>query len=253
MDREQYIQRWRLGSKKVSRYQVGPLFFYNKTNVGNYFVMKIFRPYINKDIYNDFYRFHLNHYIKRNPLGTEKEFFEVIWEIVKEGIENQRKLPYSTTAIKRKDKLAEFQQYLQSIDHWQNTKPIEDVLKEKNEKIEELEAEIKKLKSELKRLNTVDGAKIDISNGSKESVISLFLQMQRLEYTKGKELLITKAQTTWAKILSNHFLEKGKPIKYGTALNYFQVEDKDQRKVPTKRKTEVDEKDYPYIIVTKDS
>jgi len=252
MDREQYIQRWRLGSKKVSKYQVGPLFFYNKTNVGNYFVMKIFRPYINKASYDDFYRFHLNHYIKRNPLGTEKEFFEVIWEIVKEGIENQRKTPYSTTAIKRKDKLAEFQQYLKSIDHWHNTKPIEDVLKEKKEKIEELEAETQKLKSELKRLNTVDGAKIDINNGSKESVISLFLQMQRLKGLNGYGLLITNAQTTWAKILSNHFLEKGKPIKYGTALNYFQIDNRDDNKQP-KRKTPIVERDYPYIIETKDS
>lgn len=252
MERERFIQRWQLGTKEASKYQVGPLFFYNKTNVGNYFVMKIFRPYINKDTYNDFYRFHLNHYIKRNPLGTEKEFFEVIWEIVKEGIENQKKLPYSITAIKRKDKLAEFQQYLKSIDHWHNTKPIEDVLKEKNEKIEELEAEIQKFKSELKRLNTVDGAKINIKNGPKESVISLFLQMQRLKGSNGDGLLITNAQTTWAKILSNHFLENGKPIKYGTALNYFQVDNRDDKKNP-KRKTEVNEQDHPYTIETKKS
>mgnify|MGYP000760766108 CR=1 FL=1 len=88
----------------------------------------------------------------------------------------------------------------------------------------EWEPELEKLKKEKSRLNSLDHHKINILNGDKLNLIALFDEFMKAKIIingKAETFLGTNAHITWAKIISNHFLEHDKPIPFGTVENYF--------------------------------
>ncbi len=90
--------------------------------------------------------------------------------------------------------------------------------------LDEFKEQVKKLKKEKSRLNSLDHHKINILNGDKLNLIALFDEFMKAKIIingKAETFLGTNAHITWAKIISNHFLEHDKPIPFGTVENYF--------------------------------
>ena len=112
-----------------------------------------------------------------------------------------------------------FQQYLIGIDQWNQTSSLEELLHLKNKEIDELSLKLEIAKNELSKLK-VD-YKIKINQVNRTSIFDLFLQIRELAYPKdGGRVFNDPAQSTWAKILANHF-EDENSIPFSTALNYF--------------------------------
>ncbi|WP_158856302.1 hypothetical protein [Lunatibacter salilacus] len=245
---EKHIQRWRFNSNVKSKYQVGPMILFSDIHLRNYFLMKIYRPYINRSNYEEFYNFHLSHYLTTDPNATEEKQFKFIWKLINRGIYYHEDRPFSPLSIKRLDKLEEFRQFLKGFDKWDVTVPFNDAMKEKTKTIERLEEELTTLKKEIAFYKVPDQFKVNILKVGKTPIIDLLIQLQSLKSPfDNSEVLDTTAQTVWAKILSNHFLEDGASIKYGTALNYFKIEDGFDKDNPV-RKTSIKEKDRIYKI-----
>lgn len=245
---EKHIQRWTFNSKEKSKYQVGPMILFNDIHLRNYFLMKIYRPYINRSNYEEFYNFHLSHYLTTDPDATEEKHFKFIWKLINRGIYYHEDRPYTPLSIKRLDKLEEFQQFLKGMDKWDISVPLNEAMKEKAKRMACLEEELETVKKELAFFKIPDQFKINIQNVGKAPIIDLLIQFQGLKSpVNGSMVLHTTAQTVWAKILSNNFLDKGTPIKYGTALNYFKIEDDFDKDNPI-RKTSIKDKDRIYRI-----
>ena len=222
-----------------SLYHVGPMFFSNQIQSKNYFVMKIFDDKIDNHNYLDFYNFHLSYYLNKCTDGTEEGHLEFIWKVVEEGILNQRRYPYDSISLKRKEKLEDFQRFLRSIDQWAITDC--ETQETKDRRIRELEKQVAALKEDLANYRIQKKYRINIRKIDKMSIADLLIQLQELKSPEDNETyLYTPAETTWAKIISNFFLENGEDIKFGTVLNYFQKDGepdetgKPLRKIPIK-------------------
>jgi len=195
------------------------MIFFQEIQLDNYFIMKLFRKYITEEEFPGFYQYHLDHYKSRLANATEEKQFTVIWEIIQDGIRIQDRHPHSEIAKRRKKKLLAFQNYLRSIDQWHHSNTMEELVRIKNKEIEDLTVKLETVKKELSRLK-VD-YKIKINHVDRTSVFDIFLQMRELTAPEsGSRVFIDPAQSTWAKILSNHF-EDDSAIPFDTALNYF--------------------------------
>ena len=226
-DLSKHIKRWKWGNSP-HKFQVGPVLFSREIQLDNYFLMKIFRNYLIPSTYDDFYNYHLEHYKASVDNPKEEVHFKIISEIIESGIQIQNRYPHSEIAKKRKQKLIGFQQFLSSIDQWESSSSVEELVLLKNMEIETLKARLDEAKKELSKLK-VD-YKIKINHVDRTSIFDLFLQMRELEITEtGSRVFNDPAQSTWAKILSNHF-EDDQPIPFDTALNYFRGKSKIQDK-----------------------
>lgn len=90
--------------------------------------------------------------------------------------------------------------------------------------LDEFKEQIKTLKKEKSKLSTLDQHKIDIVHGTKKNLIAVFQTLVNTDIIingKPRYFLANRASLTWAKIISNHFTENGKPIPFGTVENYY--------------------------------
>jgi hypothetical protein len=226
-DLKLHIKRWQWGNSP-NKYQVGPMLFFREIQLDNYFIMKLYRKYISKENFDEFYQYHLDHYKFCSKEANEETHFKIIWEIVEGGISIQNRHPYSELAKRRKVKLLAFKQYLKTIDQWDHAASLNELVQLKNNEIDELNHKLDSARKELSKLK-ID-YKIKINHVDRTSIFDLFLQMRELESTKtGSRIFNDPAQSTWAKILSNHF-EDDQPIPFDTALNYFRGKSKIQSK-----------------------
>jgi len=224
-DIKKHIKQWSW-NKKPHKYQVGPMLFSREIQLDNYFIMKLFRKYITKEEFPAFYTYHLNHYFTSSKEPTEEKQFRVIWEIVEDGLRIQDRHPHSELAKKRKKKLLLFQEYLKSIDQWDYGQSLAELVELKNTAIKNLRDKLDSTKKELSRLK-VD-YKIRIRHVDRTSIFDLFLQLRELTSPEdGGRIFDDPAQSTWAKMLSNHF-ETEDPIPFDTALNYVRGKTKIQ-------------------------
>ena len=207
-----------------NKYQVGPMFFFREIQLDNYFIMKLYRKYISEENFDEFYKYHLDHYKSCVRMANEDTHFKVIWEIIEGGIAVQNRYPHSDLAKKRKQKLLAFRQYLKSIDHRNLSSSLEELIRLKNDEIDALKQKLDSVSRDLSKLK-VD-FKIKINHVDRTTVFDLFLQMRDLSNpANGSRIFIDPAQSTWAKILANHFEDDG-AIPFDTALNYFRGKSK---------------------------
>ena len=226
-DLSNHIKRWKWG-KAPHKFQVGPVLFSREIQLDNYYIMKLFRGYLTPSSFGDFYKYHLDHYKVSVNNADEETHFKIISELIETGIQIQNRYPHSKIAKKRKQKLLSFRQFLVSIDQWGTSSSMEELVQLKNHEIEELQSKLDTAKKELSKLK-VD-YKIKINHVDRTSIFDLFLQMRELESAKtGSRIFIDPAQSTWAKILANHF-EDDQAIPFDTALNYFRGKSKIQEK-----------------------
>ena len=222
-DIKHHIKRWKWGALP-NKYQVGPMILFREIQMDNYFIMKLFRNYMTENEYPKFYQYHLDYYMASSADATKEKQFKVIWNIIVDGIRIQERHPHSELAKKRKKKMLSFQAYLKGIDQWSYSNTNEELVDLKNQEIDDLKKKLGATQKELSKLK-VD-YKIRIKNADRTSIFHLFLQMRDLSSPKnGSRVFNDPAQSTWAKILANHF-EDDKPIPFDTALNYFRGKSK---------------------------
>jgi hypothetical protein len=227
------------------RYDIGWPIFTDRVFGLNFFVNKIYK--IKKDEYATFYNYRLNHYLKGN-VGQEEAFFDHVYDIVNTRIKFYKGLKPSAQGLKFTAKLEAFLAYLESIDQWHKTQPLESVIADKNKKIEQLESRIKELESQVKEFAKYEaGEKIVISKDGLPMLIDLIDQVRELRLPNGNKLVNSQTASPWYKLIAKHFLNGDKPIAIGTAQNYFPA-DKDN---PPPKYTIITEKDKLFKIIQK--
>lgn len=220
----------------------------------NLFIKKLFT--LPEHEYPACYQYHLAYFLGKEPEG-EDEFFTFVWQIVLRRINFiEHKNPFNSSHaldMEILEKLTAFQKYLRSIDQWNTQKTLPEIIADQHEIIRKQQSEIADLTAEVKELHQWDGY-IIIRDGQALAVLDLCLKMQKLEATDGKELLITPAQKTWAKMISKYFREvdeenlgEVKEIKMDKLRHYLRgIDPKD----PQKRENKIPEKHQLYTIST---
>lgn len=180
---------------------------------------------IPKDSLQPLYNYHLTYYLETVDNADEKFYFTGLLELITDELaiekrQDRRKLNSNrkNRHEKRIDKYKAFRETLKPLDKWE-------LMSTESEQIIRMKGEIKKLKEEISSLRVSDQFKIDIINGTKETIIGLLLEMKNLKDPKSKksikDVFGNASQNTWAKIVANHFLDNGEIIKFGTVKNYF--------------------------------
>jgi hypothetical protein len=146
-------------------------------------------------------------------------------------------------------KLEAFLAYLESIDQWHKTKPLESVIADKNKQIDQLEAKIKEREDQVKDYVKYEaGEKIVISKDGLPVFIDLIDQIRELKLPNNNKLVNSQTVSPWYKLIAKNFLNGDKPIAIGTAQNYFPA-DKDS--IPPPKYMIIAEKDKLFKIIQK--
>jgi len=224
------------------RYDIGWLIFTDKIFGLNFFINKIYK--IKKDEYPTFYNYQLNHYLEGNA-GQEEAFFDHVYDIVNTRIKFYKGLKPSAQGLQFTAKLEAFLAYLESIDQWHKTQPLESVIADKNKQIDQLEARIKELENQIKDYVKYEaGEKIVISKGGLPVFIDLVNQIRTLILPNDNKLVNSQTESPWYKLIAKNFQHGDKPISIDTAHNYFPA-DKDN---PPPKYTIIAEKDKLFKI-----
>ena len=227
------------------RYDIGWLIFTDRIFGLNFFVNKIYK--IKEDEYATFYNYQLNHFLEGNA-GQEEAFFDHVYDIVNTRIKFYKGLKPSAQGLKFTAKLEAFLAYLESIDQWHKTQPLESVIADKNKRIDQLEERVKELESQLREAAKYDaGEKIVISKGGLPVFIDLVNQIRTLILPNDNKLVNSQTESPWYKLIAKNFQHGDKPISIDTAHNYFPA-DKDN---PPPKYTIIAEKDKLFKIIQK--
>jgi hypothetical protein len=183
-----------------------------------------------------------------NNTSNEQAFFDHVYDIINTRIKFYKGLKPSAQGLKFTAKLEAFLNYLDSIDKWHKTQPLESVIADKNKQIDQLEGRIKELESQVKEAAKYEaGEKIVISKDGMPVFIDLIDQIRELKLPNGNKLVNSQTTSPWYKLIAKHFLNGDKPIAIGTAQNYFPA-DKDN---PPPKYTIIAEKDKLFKIIQK--
>ena len=145
-------------------------------------------------------------------------------------------------------KLEAFLAYLESIDQWHKTQPLESVIADKNKQIDQLEAKIKELENQIKDYIKYEaGEKIVISKDGLPVFIDLIDQIRDLKLPNDNKLVNSQTASPWYKLIAKNFLNGDKPIAIGTAQNYFPAD----KENPPPKYTIIAEKDKLFKIIQK--
>jgi hypothetical protein len=188
----------------------------------NHFLLKIYN--MKEKEFPDYYNHHIK-YALENNLSSEENFFRHVWQIVKNRIKHyEGQNPFSRNHASHRqsiEKLQMFQKYLTSIDEW-NARPVQIVIAEKEEIIQNQKTEIQKLQARLTELIEYEvSLKIMIDDGHLPTFIDIVQQLRELELPSGRKLLKSDHKIPFAKMISKYFSHGGKHIPVETARNYF--------------------------------
>lgn len=224
-------------------FDLGILFMQWTSHLDMHFLNKITVTPV--DSLQPLYNYHLTYYLETVDNADEKLYFAGLLELITDELviekrQDRRKLK-SNRKNRQEQRINQYKAFLKilkTLDKWE-------IMSTESEKMIEMQSEIKKLKKEISSLRVSDQFKINIINGTKETVIGLFLEMIDLKNLKStnkvKDVFENASRNTWSKIVANHFLDNGETISFGTAKNYF-------AKVPD---TEVDKNNIIHTISTK--
>ena len=139
--------------------------------------------------------------------------------------------------------------FLKTIDRWHKTEPIESVIGDKDNQIDNLKRRITELESQLKEASKYDAAeKIVIDKGGIPAFMDLVHKIQALALPNNNKLTRSQTQSPWYKMIAKYFMHGDKDISIDTARNYFPAQKGDK---PAKF-IEIAEKDKLFKIVRKD-
>jgi len=211
-------------------FEIGRPLIQNKKVEDNFFLLKLYS--LPEAEYPTFYQFHLDYYLKANP-GQEEAFFTHVRDITVNRIKHFKRIdPFSgkyAPNMLSATKLENFHKYLQTIDQWNKSKPIEAVINEKDELIKKLKERIMQLEEQVAEYNKYEaGEKVVITKGNLPVFIDLMLQLQALTLPNQSKLLRSQAQSPWYKMIARYFLHGENEIPINTARNYFSAQKDDK-------------------------
>ena len=208
-------------------YEIGPAVFQNEKLEDNSFLQKLYS--LSNDEYENFYEFHLSHYLIKNPRGEEK-FFRKVDKTV-----NRRIAFYSLNdpsgwgyalILDRLAKLDIFRDFLDTIDLWGVNTSIEKIFSQKDAEIALLTGKVTELQSRLDDILKYEASeKITIHGGDLPVFMDLMRQVQGLVLPNGERLLTTQGFSPWYKMIAKNFVHGDRPIPLATAQNYFSSPD----------------------------
>ena len=176
--------------------------------------------------YEEFYYYHLDYFLNNNQGVTEQQFFEHVWQIVKDRIEQlvleDKNDSLHERLMEKRQKLRLFTKYLETIDQWSTDKTKDEIIAAKEAELKNLEDEIAELNKKLKaarKLETEDY--INITDNYLLTVLDLLLQIQELKSLDGKELVLSQTQSVWLKMVCKYFRLNNEPISFDTIRRYF--------------------------------
>jgi len=228
------------------RFEIGRPVIQNKSVEDNFFLLKLYE--LKEDEYQAYYQFHLEHFLKVNP-NQEEVFFTHVRDITVNRIKHfKRTDPFSgkyAPNMLSATKLENFHKYLQTVDQWNKSKPIEAVINEKDELIKSLKQQVKQLEAQVAAYNKYEaGEKIAINKGSLPVFIDLVLQLQELTLPNDHKLLRSQTQSPWYKMIAKYFMHGENEIPIDTARNYFPAKKGEQ----SAKFISIDDKDKIYEI-----
>ncbi len=209
---------------KPHPFDIGRPLSWWESHYDRHFLLRLYQR--KESEFDAFYHYHLNYFLKENEGAKEEEFFEHVWNILKDRLEQLVKedAPGSGHARNNSDKmrLRSFQKYMKTIDKWDTDKSKDTIIAEKEAEIQELKAQLAETRQELKaarKLETEDY--INIADGYRNTVLDLHLQMQEIKLPDGKELMLSQTQSVWMKMICKYFREGDQEINFETIRRYF--------------------------------
>ncbi|RZL08949.1 MAG: hypothetical protein EOO89_22115 [Pedobacter sp.] len=227
-------------------FEIGRPLFQNKKLEDNFFLLRLYE--LKQDHYGEYYRFHLNEFLKNYPL-QEEAFFTHVRDLTINRIKYfKRTDPFAgkyVTNMRSATILENFYQYLQSVDKWHTSKPIEAVINEKDELIKQLKGQVKQLEEQVKAYHKYEPSeKIAINKGSLPVFIDIVLQLQELTLPNEHKLVRSQTQSPWYKMISRYFMHGENEIPIDTVRNYFPANKSEQ----SAKFITIDNKDKVYRI-----
>jgi hypothetical protein len=205
------------------RFEIGRPIIQNREAEDNFLLLRLYE--IDESEFSDYYKFHLEDFLKKFS-GQEEAFFYSVEDIISTRIRYfQRQDPFGSNHSANNERIRQlrgFQQFLMTIDQWHKSKPIETIIGEKDEQITQLKAKIEELENQLNGFAAFEASeKIKINRGNLSAFMDLMQQLQRLILPNGNKLLSAQAYSPWYKMIAKNFLHGDKPIALATAQHYF--------------------------------
>jgi hypothetical protein len=209
---------------------IGNYLHWNKRSFLKHFFLRIFA--IDASRWAEFYNHHLKYYLSKNTDGKEVYFFKKFWSLIETRLKTLVEKDIYESKNHERDQLEiehlrSLTDFLISVDKWnshETEKAINIRLQMENHrltnKLMERDEEVKMYKSK----ETTD--KINLHSDSYLVLVDLLLQLQDLKLDDGKELLFSRTQAVWMKMINNYFTEDHEEIKLSTLKRYFSA-DKD--------------------------
>lgn len=221
-----YFRHRKLFQRKPHPYDIGIFLGVKPGYEDNHFLKKIYT--LSHAEHERFYQHHLRHFLDRNQ-GEKNDFFRHVWALVENRIWHyERQDPFSPKHglyLSNINHLKAFQSFLASIDEWNQTKALEDLLAEKDKEVQRLKQEVAQLTLRLSEAMKFEPSeKILIRGGKLHTVIDLFRQLQELTSQDGTSVFLYQDQSSWYKILARYFNNDGKVIPIETIRNYFPLQ-----------------------------
>jgi hypothetical protein len=233
-----------------NRFEIGNPIIQNKVQADNFFLKKLYQ--LSHNEFESYYNFHLFYFLESHP-NQEEAFLKYVHGIVTTRISYLNSLnPFTGTAkrnVELKKQLEAFLNFLKTIDRWYTMQPLESVIGEKDDQIDELKKCVTELESQLKDATKFDvPEKVVIDKGCFSAFMDLFEQIQGLTVPNGNKLARSQTQSPWYKMIAKYFMHGDKDISIDTARNYFPAKKGDK---PAKF-IEIAEKDKLFKIIRKD-
>ncbi|MEO6520863.1 MAG: hypothetical protein ABIN91_04240 [Mucilaginibacter sp.] len=177
--------------------------------------------------FDEFYHYHLAHFLKVNSGDEEPEFFRHVWDIVHDGIAKliddddvSSKAKHHRTN-KHKLHLRAFVSYLDSIDGF-NARPSHIIIAEKDTMIARQQQQIADYQQQLEELNKLEvKQKIMIEEDHLPTLIHLLQQLIDQTLPSGRFFLKCDNTSPYYKMVSKYFSKGGSSISKETVKNYF--------------------------------
>jgi len=206
-----------------NRFEIGHPIIQNKKLEDNLFLLKLYQ--LAETEYAAYYQFHLDEYLKGDPLG-EETFFNHVKDTVISRIKHFKRLdPFGgkyASGLEHTRILQSFQQYLSTIDRWSKIGPLETLISEKDSLIARLKENIQELEAQLAALNKYEASeKIVIAKSHLAAFMDLVLQVQELTLPNGHKFVRSQTQSPWYKLIAKYFVHGENEIPIDTARNYF--------------------------------
>ena len=223
MKRTYFKHRYRFDFSQYT-FDIGRPLFWHKEFEDNHVLYRLY--HLKESDYPTFYKYHLDYFFNHNEKGQEQEFFQHLYGIISDALDELKvKDRYNSnhgTDVRNKEILKGFMDFMKSIDQWKTDKSKDNIIVEQQEEILKFRNQLGEAKQELKdarKLETADY--INITDGYRNTLLDLYLQLQEIKLPNGKELLLSQTQSVWMKMICKYFREGDQEINFETIRRYF--------------------------------